>query len=162
MNTKSNGSKDIIAFLLAIIYALGIISLVLSVLVYFIFPNYFTIKSSLFMLILSIVAYCSVLEIIRELIKINDTLIIDKMPFVKANVERMQRISICLFIISVYVFIKDWLKFKSHFLAFDFDNTGLVTDSEFIIFVLLGLLVLVLANIFKNAIEIKNENDLTI
>ncbi len=88
MNTKSNGSKDIIAFLLAIIYALGIISLVLSVLVYFIFPNYFTIKSSLFMLILSIVAYCSVLEIIRELIKINDTLIIDKMPFVKANVER--------------------------------------------------------------------------
>jgi len=116
------------------------------------------------MLIISIIAYCSALAITHELIKINNTVdtVFCKTPFIIENVKRMQKIAIYLFVISIYVFIKDWINFKSHIFAFSFNSGGLNTDSECLIFVLLGLFVLILANIFKTAIEIKNESDLTI
>jgi len=74
----------------------------------------------------------------------------------------MQKIAVYLFVISIYVFIKDWINFKTHIFSYNFNSGGLNTDSECLIFVLLGLFVLILAKIFKTAIEIKNENDLTV
>jgi hypothetical protein len=154
MNTKLN-------VLLKIVYYMGIVGIILALFCYFVFPNFIPIKSLVSMLLFSIVSYCCTLAICHELIKINDTLIC-KTPFIIENVKRMQRIAVYIFIISAYVFTKDWLKFKSHIFAYTFDRTGLNTDSECLIFIFLGLFVLILANIFKTAINIKNESDLTI
>lgn len=146
---------------LEVIYYIGLIGLIGAIFVYLMFYNFVSIKPLVSMLLFSIVAYCCVLGICRELIKINSTLI-SKAPFVIENVKRMQKISVYLFIISAYVFIKDWLKFKAHIFAYNFDKTGLNTDAEGLIFVLVGLFVLILAKIFQTAIKIKDENDLTI
>ncbi|AGX44653.1 DUF2975 domain-containing protein [Clostridium saccharobutylicum] len=146
---------------LEVIYYIGLIGLIGAIFVYLMFYNFVSIKPLVSMLLFSIVAYCCVLGICRELIKINSTLI-SKAPFVIENVKRMQKISVYLFIISAYVFTKDWLKFKAHIFAYNFDKTGLNTDAEGLIFVLVGLFVLILAKIFENAIKIKDENDLTI
>ncbi|MBR9648881.1 DUF2975 domain-containing protein [Clostridium tyrobutyricum] len=154
MNTKLN-------VFLKIIYYMGISGLIGSIIGYFTFPNIFSDKPLIPMLIFSIVAYCCALAICHELIKINSTLIC-KTPFTTENIKRMQKISAYLFIISAYVFTKDWLKFKSHIFTYNFNKDGLITDSECLIFILLGLFVLILANIFKTAVKIKNENDLTI
>lgn len=147
--------------LLKIIYYIGCAGLISSVFAYLIFFNWIPVKPPVFMLLFSITAYCCVLGICHELIKINYTLICKK-PFVIENAKRMQKIALYLFAISAYVFTKDWLNFSSHIFAYTFDKTGLNTDSECLIFILLGLFVLILANIFKTAVKIKDENDLTI
>jgi hypothetical protein len=161
MNTELEKSKCILGVFLNVIYYFGLIGLIFAINVYFIFYNSITIKPSAFMFVFSIGAYCCALTICHELIKINET-VIRKIPFIIENVKRMQKIAVYLFIISVYVFIKDWLKFKAHIFAYNFDKSGVITDAECLIFVLLGLFVLILANIFKTAIKIKNENDLTV
>jgi len=164
MNTKSKESKSILGLFLSLIYAFGITFLILSIIIYLIFPNYISIKPSIFMLLFSIVAYCCVLAITHELIKLNDTIdtVLCITPFIIENVKRMQKIAVYLFIISAYVFAKDWIGHSAHIFRYSFDKSGLNTDTECLIFVLLGLFVLVLAKIFKTAIEIKNENDLTV
>lgn len=155
MNTKLN-------VFLKIIYYIAIIAPITILFGYLISPNSVPINRPLLpMLPFSIVAYCCAIAICYELIKINNTLICKK-PFIIENVKSMHKMAAYLFIISAYVFTKDWVKFKSHIFVYTFDKNGLSTDSECLIFILLGLLVLILANIFKAAIEIKNENDLTI
>ena len=161
MNTKSLKFETITNSFLKFFYYFGIISVILAICAYFVFPNYIPIKPSVFMLVFSIGAYYCVLAILHELIKMNNT-IIQKLPFIMENVKRMYKIAVYLFIISIYVFIKDWLNFTAHIFAFTFDKTGLNTDSECLVFVLLGLFVLIIAKMFKTAIEIKNENDLTV
>lgn len=163
MNIKLEESKSIsiLSTFLNVIFYFGLIGLVFAIFAALIFPNSIPIKPLVSMLIFSIVAYCCALAICHELIKINDTLL-HKTPFIMENVKRMQKIAVYLFIISIYVFIKDWLKFKNHIFAYTFDKYGLSTDAECLVFVLLGFFVLILAKIFKTAIEIKNENDLTV
>lgn len=160
MNTKLTKSESILGILLIVIFILGLLGLIFVISFYSIVPN----KPSIFMLISFICAYCCALAIVHELIKIHDTVdvVICKTPFIMENVKSMQKIAVYLFIISGYVFIKDWLNFKVHIFAFTFDNSGINTDAECLIFVLLGLFVLIIAKIFKTAIEIKNENDLTV
>ena len=164
MDTKSKKSKSILGLFLSLIYAFGIIGLVFSIIVYLIFPNFILIKPSIFMLLFSIVAYCCALAIAHQLIKLNDTVdtVICKTPFIMENVKRMQKIAIYLFVISSYVFTKDSIGQSSHIFRYVFDKSGLNTDAECLIFVLLGLFVLIFAKIFRTAIKIKNENDLTV
>lgn len=150
-----------IKIFLNFIYYFGLVGIICFVPACLVVPNYNFVNSSLFTLIFSVAAYCCGLAIVPELIKINDT-IINKTPFIIENTKRMQKIAIYLFVISVYVFTKDWLRFKAHIFAFNFDNSGLYTDAEFLIFVLLGVFVLILAKIFNMAVEIKGKNDLTI
>ncbi|MTK10850.1 MAG: DUF2975 domain-containing protein [Clostridiaceae bacterium] len=158
---KLEETKSSLKTFLNIIYYVGLVGLIFSISAYFAFPSFISVKPSAFMLVLSVGAYCCVLAIVHELIKIND-MVIRKTPFIMENVKRMHKIAVYLFIISVYVFIKDWLRFKAHIFAYTFDNSGLNSDAECLIFVLLGVFVLILAKIFKTAIKIKNENDLTI
>ena len=164
MNTKLKESKSILGLSLSLIYALGLIGLILSIIAYLIFPNFISVKPSIFMLLFSIIAYCCVLAITHELIKLNDTvdMVLCVTPFILGNVKRMQKIAVYLFIISAYVFTKDWIGNSAHIFRYSFDKSGLNTDAECLIFVLLGLFVLVFAKIFKTAIKIKNENDLTV
>lgn len=161
MKNKLEESKSGLKIFLNFIYYSGLIGIVLFTLAYFAFPSITIEKPPLFMLIASVGAYCCGLEIAHELIRINDT-IIRKVPFVEENVKRMKKIATYLFLISLYVFIKDWAKFKGHIFVYNFNHNGLNTDSECLIFVLIGVLVLILAKIFETAIKIKNENDLTI
>jgi hypothetical protein len=163
MINKSEKNESYLKTFLNIVYYLSLIEIIFSILVYFMFPRFIPIpnRPSAFMLFVSVVACCCGLAIVYELNKINDT-VICKNPFVMENVKRMQRIAIYLFIISVYVFIKDWMRFQAHVFAFTFDSSGLNTDAQCLIFVFIGVLVLILAKIFKTAIEIKNESDLTI
>lgn len=161
MNAKLEKTKSSLKTFLSVIYYGGLIGLIFSISTYFVFPNFIPVKPTAPMLVLSVVAYCCVLAIVHKLIKINDT-VVSKSPFIMENVKRMQKISIYLFIIAVYVFIKDWFRFDAHIFSFTFDNSGLNTDAECLIFVLLGLFVLILSKIFKTAIEIKNESDFTI
>lgn len=164
MNTKLKKSESILGLSLSLIYALGIIGLIFAIVAYLIFPDFISVKPSMFMLFFSIIAYCCALAITHELIKINDTVdtMLYRTPFIIENVKRMQKIAVYLFVISFYVFAKDWVTFKVHILAFTLNSVGINTDAEFLIFVLLGLFVLILSKIFKTAIEIKNENDLTV
>jgi len=161
MINKSEEDKSHLKIFLNTIYYMGLIGIVIFTTAYFAFPSFTNDKPSVSMLVYSVGAYCCGLAIAYELIKINNTLI-RKTPFIMENVKRMEKIAVCLFIISVYVFIKHWSKFEGHIFVYTFDHNGLNTDSECLIFVLIGLLVLILAKIFKTAIEIKNENDLTI
>lgn len=161
MINKSEENKSYLKIFLNTIYYTGLIGVIIFTSAYFAFPSFTSDKPSVFMLLSSVGAYCCGLAIAYELIKINNTLI-RKTPFIMGNVKRMEKIAAYLFIISAYVFVKDWLRFKAHIFVYTFDHNGLNTDSECLIFVLLGVFVLILAKIFKTAIEIKNENDLTI
>lgn len=154
-------NKYLLKIFLNFIYYFGLIGIICFSIACLILRDFMTTEPSVTMLIASIASYSCGLGIVNELIKINDTLII-KNPFAMKNVRSMQKISIYLFIISAYVFVKDWIKFKAHFFVYDFDANGLRTDTNGLIFVMLGVLVLILAKMFKTAIEIKNENDLTI
>ncbi|KZL89943.1 DUF2975 domain-containing protein [Clostridium magnum] len=161
MINKLEQTKSSLKTFLNIIYYAGLVGLIFSICTYFAFPSFISVKPSALMLVFSVGAYCCVLAIVHQLIKINDT-VICKTPFIIGNVKRMKKIAAYLFIISAYVFIKDWLRFKAHIFSYTFDSSGLNTDAECLIFVLLGLFVLIVAKIFKTSIEIKNENDLTI
>ena len=84
-------------------------------------------------------------------------------PFVRENVESLKIIAISCFIISgSYVlnfFINNqYLSFK----LIDIDAKGIHTDIEFIIFFFAGCFTLILSKVFKQAIEVKEENDFTI
>ena len=84
-------------------------------------------------------------------------------PFVRKNVESLRNVSISCFIISAcYVlnfFINNqYLNFK----LIEIDGKGIHTDIEFIIFFFAGCFTLILSKVFKQAIEVKEENDFTI
>lgn len=146
---------------LEVIYYIGLIGFIGVIFVYLMFYNFVFIKLLVFMLFFFIVVYCCVFGICRELIKIN-SILISKVLFVIENVKRMQKIVVYLFIILVYVFIKDWLKFKVYIFVYNFDKIGLNIDVEGLILVLVGLFVLIFVKIFEIVIKIKDENDLII
>ena len=84
-------------------------------------------------------------------------------PFIWKNVESLKNIATFCFIISAcYVlnfFINNqYLDFK----LLDIDAKGIHTDIEFIIFFFAGCFTLILSKVFKQAIEVKEENDFTV
>ena len=94
-------------------------------------------------------------RIMNSLVKAN--------PFVWENVESLKVVAISCFIISgCYVlnfFINNqYLNFK----LIEIDAKGIHTDIEFIIFFFAGCFTLILSKVFKQAIEVKEENDFTI
>lgn len=162
MNTNSTKSQSILTGLLEFIYCFSLITLVSAIFLFLIFPkNLDKTPLFMFMLIFSVISYFLFIAIVHELVKINDT-VLHKKPFVMDNIKRLKKIAVYLFTISAYIFVRDLVTLNGHLLAFFFNKGGLITDSEFLIFVLLGVFVLILANIFKSAIDLKNENDLTI
>lgn len=94
-------------------------------------------------------------EIIKSLIK--------RTPFILSNVRSLKLISIFCFIIAGTYIINFFV--NGQYRAFEFiaiDLSGVHTDFEFIIFLFAGCFIFVLSQVFKQAIEYKEENDLTI
>ena len=84
-------------------------------------------------------------------------------PFVWKNVESLKIVATSCFIICacyvLNIFINNqYLNLK----LIEIDAKGIHTDIEFIIFFFAGCFTLVLSKVFKQAIEVKEENDFTV
>jgi hypothetical protein len=93
--------------------------------------------------------------IMNSLIKAN--------PFIWENVESLKNIAISCFIITGCYILNFFI--NSQYLDFkliEINAKGVHTDIEFIIFFFAGCFTLILSKVFKQAIEVKEENDFTI
>ncbi len=89
--------------------------------------------------------------------------LINVTPFVSDNVRSLQRISLCCFVITTTYIInffcnRQYIDFK----IITYDFTGIHTDFEAFIFFFAGCFLLILSEVFKQAVQVKEENDLTI
>ncbi|MCB2358185.1 DUF2975 domain-containing protein [Clostridium estertheticum] len=89
--------------------------------------------------------------------------LVEMTPFIWKNVKSLRNVAISCFTVSgcyvVNFFINNqFLNFK----LIEIDASGIHTDIEFIIFFFAGCFTLILSKVFKQAIEVKEENDLTI
>ncbi|WP_291634189.1 DUF2975 domain-containing protein [Clostridium sp.] len=104
----------------------------------------------------------SVILILINLRKIVDSLI-NLTPFIKYNVICLKRISLLCFTVSIcyaidFVINGKYIIFKIAYI----DSSGIHTDIEFLIFFFVGWFILILSQIFKQAVEVKEENEFTI
>lgn len=89
--------------------------------------------------------------------------LIEKTPFTWSNVKSLRRIAMFCLIISICyganIFInKQYLSIT----IVNIDKYGIHTDLEFLIFFFAACFIFVLSQTFKQAVEFKEENDLTI
>ena len=84
-------------------------------------------------------------------------------PFNLSIVKSLKNIAFSCFIITICYLINFFYnnQFKS-FRLIDIGPTGIHTDTEFLIFFFAGCFVLILAQIYKQAVEVKEENDFTV
>lgn len=103
---------------------------------------------------LMIILYC-----LRKILKS----VIKEGPFNMSIVKSLKNITLCCFIITVTYIINFFYnnQIKS-FKLIEIDQTGIHTDMEFLIFFFAGCFVLILAQIYKQAVEVKEENDFTV
>ncbi|SFD28355.1 DUF2975 domain-containing protein [Clostridium uliginosum] len=83
----------------------------------------------------------------------------DSTPFCFDNVKRFRRIGYYMLVMAIVDGIINW-KMKSNFEVFG-TNSGSLKLS-FIMYIILACIALVLSEIFEKAVEIKDENDLTV
>ncbi|MBX4261362.1 DUF2975 domain-containing protein [Clostridium estertheticum] len=84
-------------------------------------------------------------------------------PFIWKNVRSLRNVASACFTVSGCYVINFFI--NNQFLNFkliEIDASGIHTDIEFIIFFFAGCFTLILSKVFKQAIEVKEENDLTI
>lgn len=108
--------------------------------------------------ILRLILGGAILYILYSLKKIILT-IEDKKPFDYKNVKRFNHISKSIFLFGLIQSINK-LPSQKGFLLVGISNFNIHAD--ILIYIILGCLALVLGEVFKLAIEIKDENDLTI
>lgn len=89
--------------------------------------------------------------------------VIKEGPFNMSNVKSLKNIASSCFIITLCYLINFFFnnQFKS-FSLIDIGPKGISTDMEFLIFFFAGCFVLILAQIYKQAVEVKEENDFTV
>jgi len=94
-------------------------------------------------------------KVVRSLINIT--------PFVKDNVLCLKRISLMSFVISICYALNFVIngQYKNFSIAY-IDSSGIHTDIEFLIFFFAGCFILILSEVFKQAVEAKEENEFTI
>ncbi|MDR3595689.1 DUF2975 domain-containing protein [Clostridium sp.] len=80
-------------------------------------------------------------------------------PFCFDNVKRFRRIGYYMVFMAILDGIINW-KTKSNFILFGSESGSL--KGSFVMYIILACIALVLAEIFEKAVEIKDENDLTI
>ena len=97
----------------------------------------------------------SLRKILKSLIKAG--------PFNVGIVKSLKNIALSCFTITICYLINFFYnnQFKS-FRLIEIDPTGIHTDTEFLIFFFAGCFVLILAQIYKQAVEVKEENDFTV
>lgn len=89
--------------------------------------------------------------------------LVNSTPFIVKNVRRLNHIAASCFLISACYILNFFVnrQFKNFKFIF-IDSSGIHTDIEFLIFFFTGCFILILAKVFKQAIEAKEENDFTI
>lgn len=111
---------------------------------------------------LYLIGGASLFGMIFSLRKIVNSLI-KRTPFIWDNVKALKRISLyCFAIAGTYIvnfFVNGQYK---DFQIVLIDKSGVHTDFEFLIFLLAGCFIFILSQVFKQAVEFKEENDLTI
>jgi hypothetical protein len=104
----------------------------------------------------------ALLSIMYYLRRIIDTLI-KVTPFVWDNVKSLKRIAAACFIVAGCYFIIFFVNAQYRDFKFvTIDIRGVHTDIEFLIFFFAGCFIMVLAQVFKQAVEVKEENDFTV
>ena len=104
----------------------------------------------------------SLLVILYNLKKILDS-VIKVTPFIMSNVICLNRIAKCCFIISITYFLNLIFNVQySKLSLISLNFVGVDIHPEFIMFFFAGCFILVLAQVYKQAIEVKEENDFTI
>ncbi|MEQ8197368.1 MAG: DUF2975 domain-containing protein [Clostridiaceae bacterium] len=89
--------------------------------------------------------------------------VIKEGPFNMAIVKSLKNIAFSSFFITICYLINFF--YNNQFKSFSLINigpTGIHTDTEFLIFFFSGCFVLILAQIYKQAVEVKEENDFTV
>jgi hypothetical protein len=112
--------------------------------------------------ILFAVGGSSIILILFNLRKIVKSLI-NITPFIRDNVISLKRISLLCFAISFCYAINFVIngQYKVFNIAY-VDSSGIHTDIEFLIFFFVGWFILILSEVFKQAVEVKEENEFTI
>ena len=151
---KESAASKILRVILYIMFVTGVIT---TVTMPFMIDNYMRILYDayevregyrLFITVFLMLAGTLGLFIVLELIIMLRTML--KNPFVKRNVKSLNIIGFTAFITAILFFVKCFLYVTILTLAFG------------ICLVILGLFAFTLANLFKKAVEYKEENDLTI
>lgn len=84
-------------------------------------------------------------------------------PFINQNVESLKNVASSCFVISICYVINFFINNQYlNFKLIEIDVKGIHTDIEFIIFFFAGCFTLVLSKVFRQAIEVKEENDFTV
>lgn len=89
--------------------------------------------------------------------------VIKEGPFNMGIVKSLKNIALSCFVITICYLINFF--YNNQFKSFSLINigpTGIHTDTEFLIFFFAGCFVLILAQIYKQAVEVKEENDFTV
>jgi hypothetical protein len=89
--------------------------------------------------------------------------VIKEGPFNMCNVRNLKNIAVSCFVITVCYLVNFLYNNQlSSFALINIDAKGIHTDTEFLIFFFAGFFILILAQIYKQAVEVKEENDFTI
>lgn len=104
----------------------------------------------------------SLLGMLFYLRKIIDSLI-KKTPFTWGTVKSLRMIALLCLVISICYGINMFINRQYlNFTIVSIDMNGIHTDLEFLIFFFAACFIFVLSQVFKQAVEFKEENDLTI
>ncbi|TCK92792.1 DUF2975 family protein [Natranaerovirga hydrolytica] len=121
---------------------------------------------NVYILVFGIINICAnffILYTITELRKILKR-VLDKKPFVRSNVTSFKRIGFSSFGIAALILIRLIIDIKGSdpFDMFFLNASAMNYKGGFLMFLIFGCLALVLSEIFRLAVEIKEENDLTV
>jgi hypothetical protein len=144
-----------------IIWYFSLIAIIPNIIGVFYVVTSLSTENILFHIIFEI-AFIAFLLIVYELRKIFKSLTV-KEPFIMENVRRFRVIGISIIFIGIFDFIYNINKYGINgFYILHMDAQGVFSRCGVLIYVFLGIMALVLAEIFKSAIEMKEENNLTI
>ncbi|WP_242859851.1 DUF2975 domain-containing protein [Clostridium drakei] len=95
---------------------------------------------------------------LREIIKA----FMDKEVFVLKNVLRLRRVGFSTIIVGAFIFINNIIKYGTGvFILLNIEN-GITSRIDTVLGIFIGIIILVFSEIFKEAVKIKQENDLMI
>lgn len=156
---KDWGITKTLLILLNIIWCVGILVIAISLIGSAVTPSSTGLKpygllNALLMIVITSV-YMAIVFLLRKIVKS----VSEKKPFCTENVKRFNYISLLVFILSLADVVANYkLESNVQILATKYGSI----KPSFFIYLILGLLAMLLSQIFNEAVKIKNENDLTI
>lgn len=156
-----NPSLKFLTMLLGLSLVMEIISLLAIILavIYDIYKNH-NMGNNL-MIVLFIITFICIIIITFELMEIMKAFI-DREVFILKNVLRLRKVGFSTIIVGVFIFINNILKYgPCAFTFLDLEN-GITSRIDTVLGIFIGIIILVFSEIFKEAVKIKEENDLMI